>query len=160
MRGRSVLSLAAGARIAVARPRQTIMLIHVATDTAAGTVDNPAALPPHLRVLDCPAHDTGKGSWWPMGCDGTAIHRARLKLIDRRPTATGAIPVALATFYRRWFIEKFKKGRPRGGVADASRKPASSPKKRRGSVGMVPGTAPMARRARRWRSERAEILHG
>ena len=44
-----------------------------------------------------------------MGCDGTAIHRARLKLIDRRPTATGAIPVDLATFYRRRFIEKFKK---------------------------------------------------
>ena len=120
LRGRSVLSLAAGARMAVARPRQTIMVIHVATDTAAGTVDSPAALPPHLRVLGCPAHDTDKGSWWPMGCDGTAIHRARLKLIDRRPTATGAIPVALATFYRRWLIEKFKKRRPRGGVADAS----------------------------------------
>ena len=44
-----------------------------------------------------------------MGCDGTAIHRARLKLIDRRPTATGAIPVALATFYRRWFTENFKR---------------------------------------------------
>ena len=53
-----------------------------------------------------------------MGCDGTAIHRARLKLIDRRPTATGAIPVALATFYRRWFIGNFKKRRPRGGVAE------------------------------------------
>ena len=109
LRGRSVLSLAAGARMAVARPRQTIMVIHVATDTAAGTVDNPAALPPHLRVLGCPAHDTDKDSWWPMGCDGTAIDRARLKLIDRRPTATGAIPVALATFYRRWFIENFKR---------------------------------------------------
>ena len=70
LRGRSVLSLAAGARMAVARPRQTIMVIHVATDRAAGTVDNPAALPPHLRVLGCPAYDTDKGSWWPWAVTG------------------------------------------------------------------------------------------